>query len=126
MGWGRRDESTDAGSAKTCPITLVLAGVLVTTAMQGPGVMTAQADDLPKVPASEKALSGHAVKMTKRKRESTPRLPPQAPTHAWSKAATATLTLPAGGAPKAQQAGDLPISLGSPTIAKPKAEKSGR
>jgi RHS repeat-associated protein len=93
-------------------VSAVLAGALLQGTVPSPA---AHADDLPKVPASEKALSGHGVKVLPRRSDGEPRVPEQPPERTWPKAASATVTVPRSTAGKAARAraGSLPVSLAS-------------
>ncbi|WP_435228414.1 polymorphic toxin-type HINT domain-containing protein [Streptomyces sp. Tue6028] len=101
-------------------IALTVSTVLVGTLLQATVAEAAAVSNLPKVPASEKPLHGHGVKMLPRKSDHEPRLPKKKPQHAWAKAASATLTL-APGAKTAATSGNLPITLTAPQSAKSKA-----
>ncbi|MET7610779.1 polymorphic toxin-type HINT domain-containing protein [Streptomyces seoulensis] len=106
-GWGRVRSRT----------ALVVSTVLVGTLLQGTLTSTvAQADDLPRIPASEKPVAGHHVAMKPRKRDGQPRTPGQTPKHAWPKAATATLTVPTAAASKnrSSTAEGVPLTLTAP------------
>ncbi|MDN3024438.1 polymorphic toxin-type HINT domain-containing protein [Streptomyces sp. S.PB5] len=92
-----------------------MSAVLVGTLLQGaftPSV--AQADDLPKVPASEKALSGHTVKSLPRGTGGQRKVPAAAPRRAWPKAGSAMVTLRPGAKSVTRRAGTLPVSLTAP------------
>ncbi|MFG3371145.1 RHS repeat-associated core domain-containing protein [Streptomyces sp. NPDC048156] len=104
-------------------IALSISAVLVGTLLQTTITADAEASTLAKVPASEKPVSGHSVKMKPRKRDSLPRVPKTAPKHTWAKPGSATATLTAG-ANSPARAGDLPISLtASPSAKASKAVK---
>ncbi|MFF0026621.1 polymorphic toxin-type HINT domain-containing protein [Streptomyces avermitilis] len=93
-------------------IALTVSAVMVGTLLQATVSQAAQAATaLQKVPASEKPVSGHGVKMLPRKRDSEPKVPQKAPQRAWPKAGSATVTLTPESKPSAVRAGDLPVSL---------------
>ncbi|MGW1973796.1 hypothetical protein ACWCOY_36840, partial [Streptomyces tubercidicus] len=97
---------------------MAVSAILVGTLLQGVATPTAVADDMPGVPASEKPLSGHGVKVLPRTTGDEPRVPAKAPRHAWPKTGTATVTLRPGTKPVTQRAGDLPVSLTTPAAAR--------
>ncbi|MFJ5288967.1 polymorphic toxin-type HINT domain-containing protein [Streptomyces sp. NPDC088348] len=101
-----------------------LAAALIGTLLQGAVTPAAEADDMPKVPASEKALSGHGVKMKPRPTKGTPRTPEQAPKRAWPKATSTVVTLHPKTRPTAAQATGTPVSLSAPVGVK-SAKTSG-
>ncbi|MFC7219754.1 polymorphic toxin-type HINT domain-containing protein [Streptomyces polyrhachis] len=106
-------------------IAVLVSAVMVGTLLQGAITSTpAQADDLPGIPASEKPLSGHGVKMKPRKRDGQPRVPEQQPKHIWPAPGSATVTLKGSGSAKEARAraGALPITVGAPA-AKSKSAK---
>ncbi|WP_432181382.1 polymorphic toxin-type HINT domain-containing protein [Streptomyces sp. NBC_00063] len=103
---------------------MTISTVLVGTLLQATMATGAEASTLAKVPASEKPLSGHGVKMKPRKSDGLPRVPKSAPKHAWAKPGSATASL-ASGAKSASHAGDLPISL-TPARATAKTSKTGK
>ncbi|MCX4698497.1 RHS repeat-associated core domain-containing protein [Streptomyces sp. NBC_01373] len=103
-------------------IALVVAAVMVATTVEATVTQAAEpSGSLPKVPASEKPVSGHGVKMLPRKGDGEPRVPEQAPKKAWPGAGSATVSVPAAAksgaragaksAPVRVRAGDLPVSL---------------
>ncbi|MER6678575.1 RHS repeat-associated core domain-containing protein [Streptomyces sp. NPDC000983] len=92
-------------------VALVISATLVGTVLQATGAPMAAGDDMPKLPASEKPLSGHGVKMLPRLNDGKPRVPRAAPERAWAKAGTATVTLQPRTKPQAVRAGSLPVSL---------------
>ncbi|MFF1626950.1 polymorphic toxin-type HINT domain-containing protein [Streptomyces sp. NPDC058272] len=96
-------------------IALTVSTVLVGTLLQATVAEGAAASNLAKVPASEKPLSGHGVKMKPRRTDGEPRVPKKAPKHAWTKAGSATVTL-APDTKSAATAGDLPVSLTAPKL----------
>ncbi|SEE15662.1 intein C-terminal splicing region/RHS repeat-associated core domain-containing protein [Streptomyces sp. 3213] len=101
-------------------IALTVSAVLVGTLLQATVAESAAASNLAPVPASEKPLSGHGVKMLPRKTDGEPRVPKQAPKHAWAEAGSAAVTL-APDTKSAITAGDLPISLTAPAPSKSKS-----
>ncbi|MET4644443.1 MULTISPECIES: RHS repeat-associated core domain-containing protein [Streptomyces] len=106
-------------------IAILISTVLVGTLLQGALTPTAaQADDLPGIPASEKALTGHGVKMLPRKRDSEPKVPQLPPKHAWPQAGSAKVSVPAAGKAGAVRAGRLPVSLTRAKAAKKGVQSS--
>ncbi|MCT9006617.1 RHS repeat domain-containing protein [Streptomyces rhizosphaerihabitans] len=100
-----------------------VSAVLLTTLVQGAATSVAQADDMPHVPASERALAGHKAKVRPRAATGHPRLPKTSPEHTWPKEGSATVDLPgATGSRRTgmRRAGVLPVSLTAPTWAKKK------
>ncbi|MGW1326328.1 polymorphic toxin-type HINT domain-containing protein [Streptomyces antibioticus] len=106
---------------------LLVSGVLVGTLLQGTLTGgTAQADDLPGLPAAEKPVAGHHVTMKPRTTDRGPRTPEKAPKRHWPEAASATLTLPvAGAASRAVRADGMPLTLTVPKAAATKGVKGG-
>ncbi|WP_327234771.1 polymorphic toxin-type HINT domain-containing protein [Streptomyces sp. NBC_01317] len=96
-------------------IALSLAAVMVCTLVQAVTMSPAEArSTLPKVPASEKALSGHGVKALPRTTGKGPKTPAEAPLEAWPGVGSATVSLPSAGAAESApwvKAGKLPITL---------------
>ncbi|WP_327408704.1 polymorphic toxin-type HINT domain-containing protein [Streptomyces sp. NBC_01281] len=90
--------------------------MLVGTLLQATITESAAASNLAQVPASEKPLSGHGVRMLPRKTDGEPRTPPKVPRHAWARAASATVALGTGA--KSAAPADLPLSLIKPKITK--------
>ncbi|MFE7974266.1 polymorphic toxin-type HINT domain-containing protein [Streptomyces shenzhenensis] len=101
-----------------------MSAVLVGTLLQGFTSTAVQADDMPKVPAAEKALSGHGVKSLPRGTDGQRRTPSAAPRHAWPKAGSATVTLWPGAKAVTRRAGTLPVSLTAPAVKKTTAKKT--
>ncbi|MYZ34164.1 MULTISPECIES: RHS repeat-associated core domain-containing protein [unclassified Streptomyces] len=99
-------------------IAVMISVALIGTLLQGALTPAAQADDMPKVPASEKPLSGHGVKMLPRVTKGAPGIPRQAPKPVWPKAASATVTLQPGAGTAAVRAGSTPVSLTAPAAPK--------
>ncbi|MET9483282.1 polymorphic toxin-type HINT domain-containing protein [Streptomyces sp. NPDC006638] len=104
-----------------CRIAVTVAAALVGTLLQGAVTPAAQADDMPKIPASEKPLSGHDVKMSPRNDDGAPTTPKHAPKPTWPKVASATVTLHSATRTAAIRAGSTPISLRA--FSTPKAKK---
>ncbi|MDX3771551.1 MULTISPECIES: polymorphic toxin-type HINT domain-containing protein [unclassified Streptomyces] len=121
MGMKRRSH---ARSRIAIVISTVLVGTLLQGALTSPA---AQADDLPNIPASEKSLTGHGMKLKPRKSDGQPRVPEQKPKHAWPEPGTATITLPSadGTETASDKAGALPVTVSSlPAKAKDSKRKS--
>ncbi|MGW7611811.1 polymorphic toxin-type HINT domain-containing protein [Streptomyces sp. NPDC054766] len=95
-----------------------VSAVLIGTLLQGAGTPLAQADDMPGIPASEKALTGHGVKSLPRGTEDEPRVPAKAPRHAWPQSGTAKVTLTPGAKAVTRRAGKLPVLLTAPAANK--------
>jgi RHS repeat-associated protein len=104
-------------------IATILSVVLMGSLLQATALPVAQADDMPKVPASEKPLSGHDLKMLPRTIHGTPRTPRQVPKRTWPKAASATVTLHSLAKTSTVRAGSTPVSLTTPVEAKTKTKK---
>ncbi|MEU6848593.1 polymorphic toxin-type HINT domain-containing protein [Actinacidiphila alni] len=92
-------------------IAVTVTGALIAALLQGAVLPAAQADDMPGIPASEKALSGHDVTMAPRQTKGAPGMPAQTPKQGWPKAATAQVTLPAAGKAAAVRAGSTAVAL---------------
>lgn len=106
-------------------LALAVSVVLVGTMLQGALAPPALADDMPKIPSSEKPLSGHGVKMTPRKTDGAPRLPKHAPKHSWANPGSATVNIPRAGTHQSiVSAGHLPVKLGTPVHAKASGHKA--
>lgn len=100
-------------------LATVLSVVLMGSLLQAIALPAVQADDLPKVPASEKPLTGHDLKMLPRSGKGAPGMPRQTPKRAWPKAASATVTLhPNGKTAASTRAGKTPVSLSASVEAK--------
>ncbi len=109
-------------------IALALSAALIGTLLQSAAVPTARADDMPAVPASEKPLSGHDLKISPRTTKGAPSLPRTQPRKTWPAASTTTVPLQPGAAGSAVRVGKSPVSLKaavSPKGSKAKASSSG-
>lgn len=103
---------------------MTVSAVLVGTLLQGAFTPSeAQADDMPGIPASEKALSGHTVKSLPWGTDGKRKVPAVAPRHTWPKPGSATVTLRPGKKAVTRRAGTLPVSLTAPPAKKTPAAK---
>jgi RHS repeat-associated protein len=94
-------------------IAVTVTGALIAALLQGAVLPAAQADDMPGVPASEKALSGHDVTMAPRQTKGAPGLPSTPSTPRWPTAGRADVSLQPGGKRAAAASGGGPVSLSS-------------
>ncbi|MEU3188135.1 polymorphic toxin-type HINT domain-containing protein [Streptomyces sp. NPDC006923] len=97
---------------------MTISVVLIGGLLQGAVTPTALADDLPKVPVSEKPLSGHGAKMLPRRTDGAPSTPQHAPKGSWPAAASADVTLQPGTRTARTRAGRTPVSLTTPATSK--------
>jgi RHS repeat-associated protein len=114
MGRGMKAKARRRNRAIRSRITLLVAAVMVGGLLEASVAQATPADDLPKVPASEKPVAGHGVKSLPRKSDGEPRVPKKAPKKAWPGQGSATVTVPSSDSGKAVRAGGLPVSLTAP------------
>ncbi|MFF6956758.1 RHS repeat-associated core domain-containing protein [Streptomyces sp. NPDC008317] len=124
-----RTATTSAGMRRRIRrrIAAVVSGALIATLLQGAVLPVAEADDMPGIPASEKALSGHDVKMAPRQTKGAPGIPQWTPKQNWPKASTAQVTLPAPGkTATAVRAGSTAVALTTATAQTARAKTASR